>query len=480
MTKLRVYDLAAWAAMRRGKRGIEEQSSCWKMAGVVLVICAATMASTQTVTTLASFDISNGADPFTGLVQGTDGNFYGTTQAGGASSNCTNGCGTIFKITAAGTLTTLHSFDGTDGSGSEGGLVLGTDGNFYGTTYAGGASGDGTVFKITPAGTLTTLHTFSGPDGRNPASSLVQAANGSFYGTTNFGGARDDGTVFKMSAAGTLTTLHSFDGSDGLIPNGGLVQAASGNFYGTTTYGGSRNYGTVFKITPAGGLTTLHSFDDTDGAYPLGGLVQSADGNFYGATNFGGTGANCQTSCGTIFKITEGGTLTTLYNFNTSQGPYGPYGALIQGTDGNFYGTTQANMVFQFTPAGVLTPLFTFDFVDGFEPLGALVQGTNGNFYGTTYQGASGYGTVFRLAMGLGPFVETDPTSGRVGAKVAVLGNNLNGSTAVTFNGIPAMFKIVSSSEIITTVPSGATTGKVEVANAKKTLRSNVVFRVVP
>ena len=111
------------------------------MVGVVLAICAAAaIASAQAVTTLASFVITNGADPFTGLVQGPDGNFYGTTQAGGASANCTNGCGTVFKITAAGTLTTLHSFDGTDGSGPEGGLVLATDGNFYGTTYAGGAA----------------------------------------------------------------------------------------------------------------------------------------------------------------------------------------------------------------------------------------------------------------------------------------------------------------------------------------------------
>ena len=468
MAKLRVYELFAFARVRRRKAGIEGQFSFLRMAGVVLVICAAaTIASAQTVTTLASFDITNGADPFTGLVQGTDGNFYGTTQAGGASGNCTNGCGTVFKITAAGTLTTLHSFDGTDG-------------NFYGTTYAGGTNGDGTVFKITPAGTLTTLHTFGGSDGRNPASSLVQATNGNFYGTTNFGGASDEGTVFKITAAGALTTLHSFDQTDGFIPSGGLVQATNGNFYGTTSEGGTNNYGTVFKMTNAGALTTLYSFADTDGAYPVGGLVQGKDGNFYGTTNFGGTGTNCQTSCGTIFKVTAGGKLTTLYDFSTSQGPYGPFCALVQGTDGNFYGTTQANMVFQITPAGVLTPLFTFDFVDGFEPLDALVQGTNGIFYGTTYQGALGYGNVFSLSVGLGPFVQSKPTSGKVGTKVILLGNSLTGSTAVTFNGTAARFKVVSNSEITATVPAGATTGKVEVTTPKTMLQSNVVFRVAP
>ncbi len=481
MTKLQSCESFTCDTVRIRKGRIAGDFNFLRMAGVVAVVCAAAaIVSAQTVTTLVSFVITNGADPFTGLVQGTDGNFYGTTQEGGASSNCSNGCGTIFKITPTGTLTTLHSFAGTDGSGSEGGLMLATDGNFYGTTYAGAANGDGTIFRITPAGTLTTLHTFSGSDGRNPASAMVQGTDGNFYGTTNFGGTRDDGTVFKMTAAGALTTLHSFDHKDGFIPNGGLVQATSGNFYGTTIYGGTGNYGTVFKMTAAGTLTTLHSFDDTDGNGPLGGLVQGTDGNFYGATNFGGNNPNCQTSCGTIFKITASGKLTTLYDFDTTQGPYGPFCALIQGTDGNFYGTTQANIVFQITPAGVLTPLFTFDFSDGFEPLDALVQGTDGNFYGTTYQGASGYGTVFSLSMGLGPFVETNPSSGKVGSKVILLGNDLTGSTAVTFNGTASRFKVVSSTEIIATVPAGATTGKVEVTTSTATLQSNAVFRIAP
>jgi uncharacterized repeat protein (TIGR03803 family) len=478
MTKPKVHELFAFASVLRCKARVGGRFTFLKLAGAVVVFCAAAaIASAQTVSTLVNFDIANGADPFTGLVQGPDGNFYGTTQAGGSSANCVRGCGTIFKITPSGTLTTLHSFDGTDGSGSEGGLVLGTDGNFYGTTYGGGANDDGTVFKITPAGTLTTLHTFGGPDGRSPASSLLQASDGNFYGTTNFGGANSEGTVFKISAAGTLTTLHSFDLTDGYIPNGGLLQTANGIFYGTTSVGGANNYGTVFKMTAAGTLTTLHNFDSTDGAYPLGGLVQAADGTFYGTANFGGSGTGCQAGCGTVFKITVGGTLTTLYNFSNGQGPYC---ALIQGTDGNFYGTSQGNMVFQITPAGVLTPLFTFNYVDGFEPLAPLVQGTNGKFYGTTYQGGDNYGTVFSLSMGLGPFVETMPTSGKVGAKVTLLGNDLTGSTAVTFNGTPAAFTIVSSSEITTAVPSGATSGKVEVTTPKRTLKSNVVFRVAP
>jgi uncharacterized repeat protein (TIGR03803 family) len=469
------------------------KKSRWsKLACIVFVICAgAALTSAQTVSTLAIFDITNGADPFAGLVQGADGNFYGTTALGGSNVNCTNGCGTIYKITSAGTLTTLHSFDGTDGSSLQSGLVLAADGNFYGTAYAGGTMGGtacnfdsyvgcGTAFKITPSGALTTLYNFCSQancaDGRNPATSLAQAPNGDLYGTTNFGGANNDGTVFKITPAGTLTTLHSFNQTDGYIPNGALVQAPNGNFYGTTIYGGNNaclgGCGTVFKITPAGALVTVHSFSGSDGIAPVEGLVLASDGNFYGTTNFGGA-----FNGGTVFKMSPGGKLTSLYSFD--EGTYGPYGGLVQGTDGNFYGTTQgSNTVFQITPAGVLTTLFTFNYFDGYEPLDTPVQGTDGNFYATTYQGGDNYGTVFSLTMGLSPFVETNPTSGVVGERVAILGNSLMGATAVRFNGTAAKFKVVSSTEIVTEVPSGASSGKVTVTTPGGTLKSNTAFRL--
>jgi uncharacterized repeat protein (TIGR03803 family) len=176
----------------------------------------AAMASAQTVTTLIDLDASSGTDPFAGLVQGIDGNFYGTTSRGGANDTCTGGCGTVFRITPEGTLTTLHSFDGTDGSSTQAGLVQASNGNFYGTTYGGGANdlsacnvdgyvGCGTVFEITPAGTLTTLHSFDVTDGYSPAGTLVQASNGDLYGTTAFGGSHDDGTVFRLTTGGVLT-----------------------------------------------------------------------------------------------------------------------------------------------------------------------------------------------------------------------------------------------------------------------------------
>jgi uncharacterized repeat protein (TIGR03803 family) len=249
----------------------------WRTVCLVCVFCAmGTIASsTQTFTTLVSFNKTNGANPG-GLVQASDGNFYGTTPEGGANTTSCygNGCGTVFKITPGGTLTTLYSFCSksgcTDGA-NPGGLIQATNGNFYGTTAGGGAHGAGTVFEITAGGKLTTLHSFNFNfiDGADP-DALVQASDGNFYGTTVYGGPHNYGTVFEITAGGNLTTLHSFDFSDGFGP-GGLVQATTGNFYGTTSGGGasgacgSNGCGTVFEITAGGNLTTLHSFDFSDG-----------------------------------------------------------------------------------------------------------------------------------------------------------------------------------------------------------------------
>src|ERR1039457_6695860 len=286
----------------------------------VLVLCATTAIAlpAQSLTTLFSFDGTDGATPYAGLVQATNGDLYGTTERGGSGIN---NAGTVFRITPGGTLTTLYSFcpqtPCRDGSSPDAGLVQATNGDFYGTTFIGGY-GQGTVFKITPSGTLTTLHNFclqggNCTDGKNPSAGLVQAANGNLYGTMPIGGANanglNGGTVFRITPGGTLTTLYSFcsqtNCTDGQDPYAGLVQSADGDFYGTTYSGGANGHGTVFKITPSGTLTTLYSFcsqgvypNCTDGYYPRAGLVQAANGDFYGTTVDVGTNNN-----GTLFRL---------------------------------------------------------------------------------------------------------------------------------------------------------------------------------
>jgi uncharacterized repeat protein (TIGR03803 family) len=438
------------------------------------------------------------------LIQGSDGNFYGTTEVGGTGNpSCSVGCGSVFKLTPQGALTTLHSFNIADGEYPLASVTQATDGDFYGTADGGGDNSLGTVFKITSTGTLTTLHSFSGTDGEYPNGALIQGTDGAFYGTTSFGASADCplgcGTVFKITRNGTLTTLHSFGGPDGASPFGGLVQGIDGNFYGTTFYGGTDDTcaagcGTVFKITREGSLTTLHSFSLIDGENPSAGLVQSTDGTLYGTTFQGGINGG-----GAVFKITPKGTLSTLYNFclqNDCAGGYYPSAALVQGTDGNFYGTTEyggasktcadgCGAIFKINAAGSLSTLHNFDVAGGAYPVGGLVQDTDGSFYGTTKGGGANTcsgipcGTVFRLTVGLGPFVETKPTSGKAGATILILGNNLKTTIGVSFNGTPATFT-ASGSAIKTVVPVGATSGTVTVTTPGGTLSSSVVFTVRP
>lgn len=466
--------------------------------GLIGLFSLAVSLSAQTFTTLHSFNSTDGSRAAAGLVQATNGNLYGTTEYGGANAN-----GTVFKITRGGTLTTLYNFcslsNCADGLNTVAPLVQATNGTLYGVTSEGGDMGDGTVFKMTLNGTLTTLDSFSPePGGNNPLAGMIQATDGNLYGTTEYGGPENDGTIFKVTPAGTLSTLYSFCSLssclDGDQSFGSLVQATDGNLYGTTVNGGTADSGTVFKISLSGALTTLYNFCSqascTDGASSYAGLVQAANGNFYGTTI--GGGANFD---GTVFKITPGGTLTTLHSFDGTDG-WSPQAALVLGTDGNLYGTTQqggahsAGTIFKITPSGTLTTLYSFcaqtGCTDGSHPYAQLIQATDGNLYGTTYYGGTstacvdGCGTVFSLSVGLGPFVETLPTSGKVGAAIKILGTNLTGSTSVTFNGTAAIFTVVSSSEITTTVPVGATTGKVKVTTPHSTLTSNVNFRVTP
>jgi uncharacterized repeat protein (TIGR03803 family) len=464
---------------------------------VVLVLSAmASVSSAQTFTTLHSFDDSDGATPtFPSLTQGLDGNLYGTTAFGGGGRfGGAKGGGTVFEISPGGTLTTLYifcaEFNCPEGETPKGGLAQNTKGNFLGTAQRGDG-GSGTVFKITPGDALSRL---GKPDhGSEPIGPPVQTSDGNFYGTTSAGGL-GGGTIFKMDAAGSeITTVYEFCGKsrcpDGRAPLAGLVQATDGNLYGTTSGGGAALAGTVFKLSPEGKFARLHSFDTTDGSYPYAGLVQATDGNFYGTTELGGANGG-----GTIFQMTSTGTLTTLYSFcaqvSCTDGKT-PVAGLTQATDGNFYGTTEfggangAGTIFQLTPGGTLTTLYSFcaqpSCADGGNPLSGLLQATDGNLYGAASTGgASDDGTIFSLVIGLGPFVKTVPTSGEVEAIAYILGTNLTGTTNVTFNGTAAAFIVVSSSEIEAKIPSGATTGFVTVTTPSGTLTSNKQFRINP
>jgi len=324
----------------------------------------------------------DGSNP-EGVIQGKDGNFYGATGAGGIGS-CPGGCGIIFKITPAGAESVLYFFTGGSDGGSPNDLLLGSDGNFYGAAALGGSTnascngqGCGVVFRLTPSGTLTTLYAFQGglTDGAE-AAYVIQGSDGNLYGNTVYGGSSDNGTVFQLTLGGVETVLHSFAGqNDGAIPFAPITQHANGFLYGTTQYGGTYSNGTVFGISPsvAGNYAMLHAFagTTTEGANPVAtALVQGSDGALYGTTNSGGN-PNCAGGCGTVFKIT-----------------LGPVPVCPVGVTACQPGVTSFSTLYLFgTGAGNVPPNPT-----------SLIQANDGNFYGTTSQGGgNGFGTVFKM-----------------------------------------------------------------------------------
>ena len=406
-----------------------------KIVCIVFLFCAATAAtlSAQTLTTFVNFNGTDGAATESPVIQASDGNFYGTTYGGGGGSRA---YGTVFKVTPDGVLTTLHSFSLTDGADPIGGLVEGNDGNFYGTTSLGGThTGAGTIFVISASGSFSVLHNLNPTtDGAVPFAGMVKGTDGNFYGTTGSNGPNGYGTVFKITPAGVFTTLYAFSSGDGAGPYGTLILGTDGNFYGTTVGGGHNSNcdgldecGTVFKITPAGVLTTLYNFCSqahcTDGIQPYAGLVQAGDGNFYGTTWMGGT--NCTPGlnggCGTVFKITPDGTFTSLYSFctqdNCTDGSHPFYGSLVQASDGNLYGTTwiggagggnrcsnSCGTIFRITLGGSFTTVHGFDFDDGQKPYAGMIQASDGNLYGTTSSGGSNDdGTIYAFNPGIPP-----------------------------------------------------------------------------
>jgi uncharacterized repeat protein (TIGR03803 family) len=333
------------------------------------------------------------------LLRAADGNFYGTSRLGGPGDT-----GTVLKITPAGALTVLHWFTGgEDGAGPVGSLIQATDGNFYGTTSAGGTAHAGVIFKVTPAGVITTLHSFSQfTTGLSPAAGVIQASDGHFYGTTDSGGASSFGTIYRMTSDGTVTVLHSFGGAAaGRSPRVALVEGPDQNFYGISR-GGTAERGTVFRITPGGAFTVLHLFaGGSDGEFPSAPLITATDGNLYGTTSSGGSFDR-----GTIFKMTTAGVVTVVNAFANADDGWFPEGPLLHASDGNFYGTTSfggpsfTGSVFKMTAAGAVSLVYGFpaDAPQG-SPAHTLVQ-SGQDLYGTTQQSSNlGGGAVFKVTM---------------------------------------------------------------------------------
>jgi len=386
---------------------------------VVFGFCFITAAQAQTYTMLYNFTgQTDGGEPVATLLQDTAGNLYGTTVLGGNVTLCPGpfpapGCGTVFKVSTAGSESVLYGFKGfPDGSGPES-AVLYDSGYLYGTTTGGGTGVGifGTIFRVNPSGE-SVVYSFTGaPDGSDPQYNLIKDAANNIYGVTRFGGVDNQGTVFKLDASGTETILYSFkSGTDGAVPSGGLLRDSAGNLYGTTAFGGNQGCGgsgcgTIFRLDTADNETVLYRFAGApDGSQPSGPLISDGH-NFYGVADSGGTGTGCGANgCGTIFKLSTSGKETTLYSFTGGSDGANPTGGVIHDAAGNLYGVAFSGgpscgiaggcgTVFELSPSGTLTVLHSFTGPpDGQNPSAGLIRDAAGDLYGTTPVGGSGGG----------------------------------------------------------------------------------------
>ena len=381
-------------------------------------ICIGSAAIAQTPPPTAfkvihAFGVTENALPTGWLTQAQDGTLFGVSTGGG-----TFGQGAIFTLSTTGQYAVIHSFGSAspaaqspDGRYPSSGLALAPDGNLYGTTPQSGANDGGTAFRITPAGAFTTLVAFGGGNaaGTEPLAPLALGSDGNFYGTT-YASPNGAGAVFRLSPGGAITVLHEFasDGSEGEQATGAIARTADGSVYGTTSIGGfnqTEGDGTVFKIDPNGVFSILYFFPYT-ATNAISGLTPSADGTFYGITLV------APFYSGEAFSITPVGTFSVLHNFGCSCGtPDGsePVGSLTLASDGYFYGvtayggTSNHGTIFRMTPAGEVTPLHSFSGADGDDPAGGVIEGLDGRFYGMTSGVFTHIATIYSLT--LPPFV---------------------------------------------------------------------------
>jgi uncharacterized repeat protein (TIGR03803 family) len=366
----------------------------------ILLVSLAGRSHAQTAHVLYSFTGgADGGSPEASLIRDAAGNFYSTTYSGGA-----DGYGTVFVLSPGGLEKVLYSFTGgTDGANPSSGLILDAQGYLFGTTDLGGAYGKGTVFRINPSGGETVLFSFTGgADGAYPAAGLTLDANGYYmYGITNLGGAGNWGTVFMVGPTGGLTTLYAFTGgTDGAYPAASLIQDAAGNLYGTTYSGGANSNGTVFMLSPSHVETVLYSFaGGNDGAAPQAALIQDAQGNFYGTTPYGNPN-----DWGTVYRLNPQHAEKVIFSFVAQAQGQRPVAHLVGDGRGELFGTTPyggaygVGIVFAVNLKGVEKVLHIFRKKDGAYPDARLFRDAAGNLYGTTSSGgAHGHGVVFEV-----------------------------------------------------------------------------------
>lgn len=422
------------------------------------------------------------------LIESPDGNFYGTAVGGGVGLNAQ---GTVFKMTPSGQVSVIYSFaEESNGllpyGSAPNSVVEGIDGFLYGVATFNGPLGLGTAFKLSKSGTIQDLHDFCADfecsDGAYPTF-MTQALDRNFYGSTG-PSSPPANVLFRLSSSGTFKVEHVFEAPKTPLDGSGafgLLQAPDGSFYSTTVAGEQNSpFNTVFRFTPASGAyNILHDFDFSD--YAASGLAQAPTGELFGLQ------VNSE-----LYKISAAGNYESIGPISSTQ--YAD-GNILVASDGNLWGTFQGGdcgdqgMVFAATTAGAVLQNIVFNCATIGESLGPMIQAADGKFYGVTAGngGVSGTdfitnGTIWVMDAGLpapSPFVVNfAPASGKAGTRVLLQGEHFIGTTAVSFDGLDAKFRVLTANYLGVVVPAGAKTGKISVTNAGGTTTSTKSFEV--